>query len=222
MGTTRTTTAGATLVLLLLLAGCRSTEASAPATTATTETGATTETEAATGTAPSTDLPDPGDSEDPAPGAVAAVAPAPEFLRGELPSADELDAAVADAGAAYLRHRALYDEGFRTGFADPQVVEDLLATTSGDLRELVRQGAEQFEGPPVDGSSEVVSLEAVWLHLPVAAVDYPEVTFETCLFIIGGLAPEDRGEVPLTVRMVQQDGTWVVWSQQSYGEECAG
>lgn len=210
MGTTRTMTAAVALILLLLLAGCRSTEATAPATTARAET------EATSGTAPTS-----GDPQDLAPAAVD-PAPDPEFLRGELPSAADLDAAVADAGAAYLRHRALYDEGFRTGFADPQVVEDLLATTSGDLRELVRQGAEQFDGPPVDGSSEVMSLEAVWLHLPVTAVDYPEVTFETCLFIIGGLAPEDRGEVPLTVRMVQQDGAWVVWSQQSYGEECAG
>lgn len=215
MGTTRTMTAGATLVLLLLV-GCRSTEASAPASTATAET------EATTTTAPTTGRPDTGESETPPPAAADPVATDPEFLRGELPSAADLDAAVADAGAAYLRHRALYDEGFRTGFADPQVVEDLLATTSGDLRELVRQGAEQFDGPPVDGSSEVMSLEAVWLHLPVTAVDYPEVTFETCLFIIGGLAPEDRGEVPLTVRMVPQDGAWVVWSQQSYGEECAG
>lgn len=215
MGTTRTTTVGATLILLLL-AGCRSTGVPAPATTSTTVA------EALAGTAPPAGYPHTGDSLAPAPAAEPAATSAPELLHGDLPSADELDTAIADAGAAYLRHRALYDEGLRTGFADPQVVAELLATTSGDLRDMVRQGAEDFEGPPVDGSSEVLSLEAVWLHLPVAAVDHPEVTFETCLFIIGGLAPADRGEVPVTVRMVQQDGVWVVWSQQSYGEECSG
>ncbi|MEE6286697.1 hypothetical protein V2J52_03390 [Georgenia sp. MJ173] len=178
-------------------------------------------------------------SEAPVSGAAATTAPAPatdlaatqepalELLSGPLPSGVELDRAVGDALDAYLAHRALYDAAAQAGFADEEVVDELLATTSGDLREAIQEGVEHFtsEGLAVDGSSEVLDIEAAWLHFPASALDAPEVTFEACVRLMGGPAPEDEGasdELALTVRMTTQDSRWVVWSQRDYGYDCDG
>lgn len=206
--TTRRTTA--VLGLALLLTGCSdgaptADTSSAPATV-----------EAATTTAPTP-----------------AVLPAPaqepelEFLSGPLPSDVELDRSVGDALDAYLAHRVLYDAAAQAGFADEEMVAELLATTSGDLQAAIEQGVEHFtsEGLAVDGSSEVLDIRASWLHFSAADVAAPDITFEVCLRLTGGTEPADRGstdELVLTVRMADQAGSWVVWSQRDYGDDCEG
>lgn len=151
------------------------------------------------------------------------------FPPDPLPSATDLDGAVSAAHEAYLGYRAAYDEAARTGFADEDLVEAVVATTDGDLRDAMIDavGAFALDGLVIDGESEVIGARAMWLHVPVVESDALRVTFEVCLALRGALLDRDGAIVEdlspssfVIVEMAEDDGTWVVWSQREQLDQC--
>lgn len=153
------------------------------------------------------------------------------FPPGRLPTPAELDDAVSAAHQAYLGHRAAYDEAARTGFADEELVAALVATTGHDLRDAVIEAGMTFvqDGLVIDGGSEVLGARAAWLHVPADDGDPLSVTFEVCVVLHGALLDSDGaviedlsapGKALLAVEVAEEDGTWVVWSQQEQPEQC--
>ncbi|PYG01722.1 hypothetical protein SAMN05216184_101186 [Georgenia satyanarayanai] len=154
----------------------------------------------------------------------------PPELAARMPPEEEIDGLVLEAEAAYVDHRAAYDAAARTGFTDPDLVEELVATATGDVREAleVEAAAIAEAGRLVDGGAEVLGMELHSLLVPEADGTGFGVALDVCLRIEGALEESDGtvvyeldgDPVHLVVRLTDHEGTWLVASQSVQEGPC--
>lgn len=148
-----------------------------------------------------------------------------------LPPDEELDRLVAEAEQAYRAHWASYDAAIGTGFGDPELLEELLASADeATLEALYLQiAAIAGTGRFVEGGSQVVGIEHVALDPPAHDGAGLGVVFDTCVDTRATLKESDgtvvrelAGPEPrfLRVRLVEHADTWLVTSQTQHDESC--
>lgn len=154
----------------------------------------------------------------------------PPDLAARMPPEEEIDGLVLEAEAAYVDHRAAYDAAARTGFTDPELVEELLATATGDVREalLVEAASLAEAGRVVDGRAEVLGMELYSLVVPEEDGGALGIAFDACVHIEGALEEGDGtvvydldgDPVHLLVRLTEGEGTWLVETQSAQEGPC--
>lgn len=209
--------AAAAVVAGVLLAGCTGGGAPPPATPP------------ATPTAPSTST-----APEPPPSGMADAAPSATYVPPDmawLPPEDEVDRLVGQAEQAYRAHWSSYDAAIRTGFADPDLLETLLASAAeATLEALYLQVAAIGDtGRFVEGGSEVLGMAHVGMDPPTTDGEPPGIVFDTCVHTRATLKEHDGTTVRelsapepnfLRVQLVARAGAWLVTSQTQHGEPC--
>ncbi|MBD8060914.1 hypothetical protein [Oceanitalea stevensii] len=154
----------------------------------------------------------------------------PPELAARMPPEEEIDGLVLEAEAAYVDHRAAYDAAASTGFTDPDLVETLFATATGDVLDALEAEATALAGVGrvVDGRAEVLGTELHSLLVPEEDGTGFGVALGVCLHIEGALEESDGsvvyeldGEpVHLVVRLTVHEGTWRVATQSVQEGPC--
>lgn len=173
---------------------------------------------------PTTPQPEPDSAADPQ------GPPLPPELAERMPPEEQIDGLVLEAETAYRDHRAAYDAAARTGFSDPDLVDKLFATATGDVREAleVEAAALAEAGRVVDGRAEVLGMELYSLVVPEEDGTGLGVALDVCLHIEGALEESDGtvvyeldGEpVHLVVRLTDHEGIWLVSTQSVQDGPC--
>lgn len=174
----------------------------------------------------------------PSPTATAVREPSPSTVGEELPAEyaarmppeEEIDGLVREAEAAYVAHRAAYDDAARTGFTDPGLTEELVATTSGEARAALEQevAAIAAAGQVLDAGAEILGTELYSLVVPESDEAGLGVVLEVCLAMdgvvedaAGTVVLDLAGEpVHLLVRLVDSEGQWLLVQQHTQGSRC--
>lgn len=180
-------------------------------------------------TGPPTTEPSPPDSPSPPGSPSPDDSQPPEF--DWVPPEEEIDRMAIEAEAAYRAHLAAYDAAALTGFTDPALLEDLLATAGGNTLESLRLQADVLAGTgrTVHGDSEVLRMEPIGLDPPVPGGWGISVGFDACVIIAGVVLEADGTvarlldrEAPQFVRVMvaDDDGDWLVVSQLGIEGPC--
>ncbi len=154
----------------------------------------------------------------------------PPELAARMPPEEEIDGLVLEAEAAYLGHRAAYDAAARAGFSDPELVDKLFTTATGDVLDALHAEAAALAetGRVVDGGAEVLGMELSSLVVPQEDGTGFGVALDVCLHIEGALEESDGtvvyeldGEpVHLVVRLTDHEGIWLVATQSVQEGPC--
>lgn len=154
----------------------------------------------------------------------------PPELAARMPPEEEIDGMVLAAEAAYVAHRAAYDAAARTGFTDPELVEELFATATGDVLEAIEAEAAALVevGRVVNGGAKVLGMELYSLVVPETDDAGLGITFDACVHIEGALEESDGtvaygldgDPVHLVVRLTDHDGDWLVANQSAQEGPC--
>lgn len=156
-----------------------------------------------------------------------------QLLPGPLPEDAAIDAAVGDAYESYQDHRRRYEAVARSGFADPALVEDFVASAEDALAESLRDGAvaAAADGYRLEQRSQTLDMVPTSVQIPLTEDREMLVTMEVCV-LIETTAEELHGEtlvdapetdqLLMVVSMVQRAGRWLVWSHLETEEECTG
>lgn len=147
----------------------------------------------------------------------------PPELAARMPPEEEIDRMIEEAEAAYVAHHAAYDAAARTGFTDPDLVERLFATVTGDARVALQEEVMALTEARqvVNGYTKVLGTELYSLVVPEEMGAGLGVALDACLHMEGAVEDSDGTEVhsldgePLhvAVRLLDHDGTWLLATQ---------